>query len=580
MKVKLARTAGFCMGVRRAMEMVLAETNKTKGPLYTFGPLIHNTQVIDLLESKGVKSIENLAGLQTGEIVIRAHGIPPQMRQAIRKTGLHIIDATCPRVAKVHAIIRSHTHKGYTALIIGDRDHAEVIGLMGYSEGPVYVIKNVNDVSELPHLDRLFVVAQTTQNQQNFREVVKALKKRFPQVLVFDTICDATNERQQEVRSFAGQVDAVVVVGGYHSGNTQRLAQVSREVGLPTFHVETEKDLKKEKLYGMEIVGVTSGASTPNWMLKNVVRKIEGIRSRGESPLFRWIRPTLKFLVLTNLAVSCGAFSFSYAASIVLEHNPGFTFPFITFLYIYAMHVLNRFLDKGASAYNDPESAAFLMKYRPLLIMTAITAVGGALAVSLSVGLSTLLALSGLSFLGIVYSIPFIPERFRHRYAYAKIKDIPGSRGLSESLAWVAIITILPLLDMGRIVWSSVIVTTLVVFSMSYARAILFNIFQAQGDLIVGTETLPIILGEKKTLTLLKIILLLSAFILIFSPVLDLVGPFSFVMLFPLFALSLCLLSYERRWLYPGTTLEALVEGTFFLAGFLALIWQAMLWQP
>ncbi|MBW2358200.1 MAG: UbiA family prenyltransferase [Deltaproteobacteria bacterium] len=351
----------------------------------------------------------------------------------------------------------------------------------------------------------------------------------------------------------------MVVVGGYHSGNTQRLAQVSRETGLPTFHIETEKDLKKEKLSGMEVIGVTSGASTPNWI---------------------WIRPTLKFLVLTNLAVACGAFSFSYAASIVLEHNPGFTFPFITFLYIYAMHVLNRFLDKGASAYNDPESAAFLKKYRPLLIMTAIAAVTGALAVSLSVGLSTFLALSGLSFLGIVYSVPFIPERIRHRYPYTKIKDIPGSRSLSESLAWVAIITILPLLDMAHIIWPSAIVAVLIVFSMSYARAILFNIFQAQGDLLVGTETLPIILGEKRTLTLLKIILLLSAFIIILSPVLALVGSFSFIMLLPLLALSLCLLSYERRWLYPGTTLEALVEGTFFLAGFLALIWQAVLWQP
>ena len=568
------------MGVRRAMEMVMAETNKRKGPLFTLGPLIHNTQVLDLLASKGVESIENLSGLQTGEIVIRAHGIPPQMRLAIRKTGLQIIDATCPRVARVHAIIRSHTRKGYTALIVGDRDHAEVVGLVGYSEGPVHIIQNAKDVSELPHLDRLFVVAQTTQNQQNFREVVKALKKRFPEVLVFDTICDATNERQQEVRSFAGQVDAVVVVGGYHSGNTQRLAQVSRELGLPTFHVETEKDLKKEKLSGMEVIGVTSGASTPNWMIRNVVSTIEGIHSRSESPLFRWIRPALKFLVLSNLAVACGAFSFSHAASILLKHNPGFTFPSITFLYIYAMHVLNRFLDKGASAYNDPESAAFLKKYRPLLIMTAIAAVTGALAVSLSVGLSTFLVLSGLSFLGIVYSIPLIPERIRHRYPYAKIKDIPGSRSLSESLAWVAIITILPLLDMAHIAWSSAVVTALIVFSMSYARAILFNIFQAQGDLIVGTETMPIILGEKRALTLLKIILLLSAFILILSPVLALVGPFSFVMLLPLSTLSLCLLTYERRWLYPGTTLEALVEGTFFMAGLLALIWQAVLWQP
>ena len=567
------------MGVRRAMEMVLAETNRTKDPIYTFGPLIHNNQVLDLLASKGVHAVEKLESLNSGEIVIRAHGIPPQERQAIRETGLKVIDATCPRVARVHAIIRSHSRKGHTTVIVGDRDHAEVIGLVGYAEGPVHVIQNVDDVYELPHLERLLIVAQTTQNEESFHSIVNALTNRFKDVLVFNTICDATYQRQQEVRSFAGQVDAVVVVGGYHSGNTQRLAQVSRETGLPTFHIETEKDLDKETLSGMEVVGVTAGASTPNWMIKNVVKTIEGIRSRSESPLFSWTKPTLKFLVLSNLAVAFGAFSFSFAATILLEHNPGLTFPFITFLYIYAMHVLNRFLDKGACAYNDPESAAFLKNNRPLLILTAIGAVIGALAVSFSVGLSTFFALCGLSLLGIIYSIPLVPIQIRHRYTYAKIKDIPGSRSLSESLAWVAIITILPLLDMDHIVWPSTIVTALIVFSMSYARAILFNIIQAQGDLLVGTETLPIIIGEKSTLALLKIILSASALILIISPILTLIGPFSFVMLLPLFVLSLCLFAYERRWLYPGTKLEASVEGTFFLSGSLAIIWQAVLWQ-
>ena len=198
MKVKFAKTAGFCMGVRRAMEIVLAEANRGEGPLFTFGPLIHNNQVLDLLESKGVHSVEDLDGLQTGRIVIRAHGIPPQKRQDLKDTGLKIIDATCPRVARVQAIIRYHTKKGYTVVIVGDKDHAEVIGLMGYSKGPAHVIQSVKEVFALPHLDKVFIVAQTTQNEKNYRDVVKALKERFPNVLVFDTICDATHQRQKD----------------------------------------------------------------------------------------------------------------------------------------------------------------------------------------------------------------------------------------------------------------------------------------------------------------------------------------------------------------------------------------------
>ena len=195
------------MGVRRALELVLTEVNREKAPLYTFGPLIHNHQVLDLLASKGVTAIEDPKNLETGIIVIRAHGIPPQSRQAIKETGLRTIDATCPKVARVQAIIRYNTKKGSTAVIVGNESHAEVIGLMGYCETPVHVIQTVGEVSGLPHLENSFVVAQTTQNEKRYQEIVQALQKRFPNIQVFDTICDATFNRQQEVRSFSGQVD-------------------------------------------------------------------------------------------------------------------------------------------------------------------------------------------------------------------------------------------------------------------------------------------------------------------------------------------------------------------------------------
>jgi len=280
MKVKIAKTAGFCMGVRRAMEMVLAEANKGEGPIFTFGPLIHNNQVLDLLATKGVSPVEDIQELHDGRIVIRAHGIPPQKRQAIKRTRLKIVDATCPKVARVQALIRYHSKKGYTAIIVGDKDHAEIRGLIGYSKTPAHVIQRVEQVAALPQHEKLFVVAQTTQNQKNYRIVVKALKERFPEILVFDTICDATHQRQQEVKSFSGQVDAVVIVGGYHSGNTQRLCEVSKDAGMPTFHVETEKDQDDDSRYNMPGPQALIAHRRP----PNATRRSPAHRRRRESP--------------------------------------------------------------------------------------------------------------------------------------------------------------------------------------------------------------------------------------------------------------------------------------------------------
>ena len=403
-----------------------------------------------------------------------------------------------------------------------------------------------------------------------------ALKDRFPDLQVLNTICGATYYRQKEVRSFAGQVDATVVVGGFHSGNTQRLVQISRQANLPTFHVETEKDLDRKKLSGMKIVGVTAGASTPNWMIKKVANEIAGLRGKKEAAFTHWLKRAFRFLLTNNIIVALGALCFTHAAAILSQRPPDFHYPAIAFLYVYAMHVLNLLLDKGASAYNDPERAVFLNKHRRLLIFTGTFAIIMALFISFNIGIATFLALTALSLIGILYGQPLLPERIQHPLAYYRIKDLPGSRSLSESLAWVAIIAILPLLHTASIAWAAVTISTITVFSMSYARAIFFDIFQVQGDLIVGTETLPIILGEKKTLTLVKIMLILTVLILAASPLLGLLEPFSYILILPVLSLLFCLVAYEKHLLYPGTTLEALVETNFFLAGLLGLIWQAL----
>jgi len=563
------------MGVRRAMEIVLAEAHKGDERIFTLGPLIHNNQVLELLESKGINTVEDISGLENGTIVIRAHGIPPQQRNILKSSGLKIIDATCPRVARVQSLIRYHTNKGYTAIIVGDMNHPEVIGLVGYSNNRSHVITDATEVSNLPATDRLVIVTQTTQDEQNYQRIVDAIKERFHDALIFDTICDATRSRQKEVRTLAGDVDGVVVVGGYHSGNTRRLVQVSEAAGATTFHVETEKDLDKKRLSSMEAICVTAGASTPNWMIKSVVNEIEAIRSRRETFLGQWIKNSLKFLLLSNFLVALGAFFLSYAASILSNRGPDLIHPSLAFLYIYAMHVFNRFLDKGASTYNDPERATFYRNHRTLLILTGIVSIIGALALSYHFGTSVFFAMVGLSILGIIYSIPIVPIRPRHG-RYLKIKDIPGSKTLSEALAWGVVITLLPLLESVRVEWTPSIISFLFVFSIVYVRSALFDIFQVQGDLIVGVETLPITLGEKKTLRLLKGIIALTTMLLLAAAFINLVGSFSFLLLVCFLSLSFCLFIYEKRWLYPGTRLEYLVEGNLFLSGLLGLIWQIL----
>jgi len=574
MKVKLARTAGFCMGVRRAMEMVLAASNKRKEPIYTYGPLIHNRQVMALLGSKGIEVVEDFRRLTSGTLVIRAHGIPPEERKLLRASGLRVIDATCPRVAKVQSIIRYHTNKGYCAVIVGDRDHPEVIGLVGYGNGMAYVINHPRDVSSLPDCDRVIVVAQTTQDEEKFQDIVASIQSRFPEALVFNTICEATISRQQEVRSFAEQVDGVVVVGGYHSGNTKRLVQVAESVGLPAFHVETETALDREKIAAMEVVAVTAGASTPNWMIKDVVQAIEGIRSRKESAPSRWTRNIIKFLLLSNLGVALGAFCLAHAATLVSGRAPDLLYPCLTALYIYAMHVVNRFLDKGASTYNDPEMANFYREHRIFLILTSMASMIGVLALSYYIGPLTFFAMAILSIMGILYSMPIIPKGLQSLSRFSKIKDIPGSKTLSVALAWGAVSALLPLLQFPGASFYSAFISFLFVFSVVYVRSALFDVFQAQGDLIVGVETLPIVLGEKRTITLLKWVLCLCGLILFLGPLVGLVGPVAFLLLCCLLTLFLCILAYTRHWIYPGTRLEAMVEGNLFLAGLLGLVWQ------
>ena len=266
LKVKLAKTAGFCWGVKRALDIVMDVSEKVKGTLYTYGPLIHNPQVIEMLESKNIKVLKDFKSADADNLVIRTHGITPTKRREIKKNGFNINDATCPLVMKVQSIIKRHARKGYSTIIAGDKDHAEVEGLLGFTAGRGNVVESLSGVDSLPYMEMICVVAQTTFDKNLYKNITSRILKRFPDALIFKTTCDTTDERQTEVINLAKTVDAMIVVGGKNSANTARLAQISKASGVPTFFIETEKEIDEKQLNGFQTVGVTAGASTPTWM--------------------------------------------------------------------------------------------------------------------------------------------------------------------------------------------------------------------------------------------------------------------------------------------------------------------------
>jgi len=265
------------MGVRRAVETTLGMVEKHDSSIATFGPLIHNPQVLKLLEDQGVSILNEIPDQASGTIIIRAHGIPPEKKRKLEASGAKVEDATCPRVLKVQAIIARYKKEGYTTVIIGDRDHAEVEGLMGYAGERSQVVNSEADVDSLRIDSPYIVVSQTTQDEHLFEALKEKILARYPGGKVFNTICDSTHKRQEEVRQLCGMVDAIIVVGGRTSANTKRLGEIAEGLGCPVFMVESEEDLDRNALVRFSRVGVTAGASTPNWVIAKIVEVLKSI---------------------------------------------------------------------------------------------------------------------------------------------------------------------------------------------------------------------------------------------------------------------------------------------------------------
>ncbi|MBF0467329.1 MAG: 4-hydroxy-3-methylbut-2-enyl diphosphate reductase [Desulfamplus sp.] len=656
MKITIAKTAGFCMGVRRAVDMVLDAANKTCDPICTYGPLIHNPQVLQMLEEKGIPTINKIPEKGEGTVLIRAHGVPPQEQKALKNAGFRVINATCPRVIRVQTIIRKHAAKGFVAIIIGDQDHPEVKGLMGYAqtvndvkdkigndgqqacvsdvksrcssnengrsasdgkdrsgvygqESCGYTVSTIEELAVLPGFDKAIIVAQTTQDTVLYHEVKEWISQHYPHYKIFDTICDSTEKRQAETRRIAKESDVVVVVGGKDSGNTRRLAQVAAETvsnrpNKASFavHIEDVSELDMGRISWAHSIAITAGASTPNWTINQTLRSIENELEKGKNSPVAFMRRIRNFLLRSNLILSAGAGSLTYACSKIqgIDHN--LIHAFISMLYILSMQILNNLFSIKSDKYNNPERAEFYDSNKVVLAVVAIISGAAGLCLSYTTGILSFVLLSFMSLLGLLYNQKIFPDFFPSFYflerRITRIKDIPGSKTILIAAAWGTVTSLLPALsttgqsvvleNSGSITMTAsgtsilqILLATLTgisfiipfVFSTSivFARTAFFAILEIQGDRITGKETIPIILGEKKSLELIRNMLLLAFATLFISGLSGFVSMSGMLIACIPLSILYVIKSHEKGKITPGMDLELIIESHFLVAGIMAV---------
>jgi len=275
MKIILAQSAGFCFGVKRATQMAFEAADQNPC-ICSLGPIIHSPQLVERLEGKGVRVVREVSDVEGGAVIIRSHGVTAQVLDELKGKGLDLIDATCPFVQKAQEHAEELSRDGYAVVIVGEKEHPEVAGILSWARhGEAFVVADAEEAGALGKFRKLGLVAQTTQSYENLNEIVGVCLGKAKELRVFNTICNATTVRQEEARQIAQQVDLMLVVGGYNSANTTRLAHICAQHQSRTHHVETAEEIDPAWFGGVNTVGVTAGASTPRWIIDEVLARIE-----------------------------------------------------------------------------------------------------------------------------------------------------------------------------------------------------------------------------------------------------------------------------------------------------------------
>ncbi len=489
MKIIVAESAGFCWGVRRAMEKTLELSEKERdNSILTLGPLIHNKQAVNFLSSRGVKEAQLNDNLQDGTVIIRAHGTTPEMLDDLKKRGVRVLNTTCPRVGKVQALIKGHLAKGYTIIIVGDIGHAEVKSLMGYAQGNASLIQTSDQAGKLPDFDKAIVVSQTTFDQKTFDDIANVLREKVKDLKVFCTICDSTAKRQEEAKELASKVDCMIIVGGHHSANTTRLAEISRRFCDNVYHIETDAELTDIDVHSFRTIGVSAGASTPNWVINSVVQALR-FKDRENAIAFR----VFGWMFYCGIFRSLAALFLCAGIQITFSLPQSWKFPLIAFLYLFSVTNLNGIVSGDTLIFSDPTRFHFIRSRQRYLSILSIFSIFALLGLGLTLSLLGLGLLLLAVILGILYRIRIGIGRRPFR-----IFDIPGSKNLLHGLAWSIVIAAIPILAHHIHSPVSLILGPGLVFLIVFSGTVLFDFKDYQGDRFAGKETLPILLGRHR----------------------------------------------------------------------------------
>lgn len=584
MKIKLAGTLGYCLGVRRAMETAFQSLSRRGSRVFSHGELIHNGPALELLALKGLKLWD---GQREGSVIIRAHGLPPDQLAALKDLepgGLKVLDATCPRVRRVQILVAREAARGRLIIIWGKADHPEVIGLSGHAGPQARVVAGPEDVETLPEAEKVMLVSQTTQELARWPDMVAAVRDRWPEALIKNTICQATEDRQRDLRRLAGEVEALVIVGGRGSGNTARLAEIGRQLGRPTFLVETAADLDPADFNGVGSVGVAAGASTSTWQIAQVLQILRAMaRSRADFGYF-WPR-FLRVMVLSSLFAALGLATLSAAVAALMNLSPPPAIFSFFFFQVAALHLFRDFF-QGRSAsqsqalrIGDPDRSAFFAKYgRPLGVFTLICAGVGILAAYLSgPPIPLILALTWLAALG----HQFVPRPDgRPSLTRTLLGPILLGAGWGALMVWAATIG-----DSGD--WLpmffnpvSAVLAGGAAFGHIFVLAVMGDVLAVQGDRIFGRPTLPTVFGEKAARRLLSSFLGGWALWLALGWISGFLPPLAGLMIIsgPLYNLLLLrpLFQSQGVGLNPalfGFHFEALMYGQLILTGLWVMLW-------
>lgn len=578
MKILVAETAGFCWGVRRALDQAVDLAKKTDSPVQTFGPLIHNAQVLEELTEQNIHAVEHLADIRGGTVLVRAHGVRPEVFDQLRSTGAEVFDATCPLVRKVQKIITKYGNDGYDVVIVGDDHHAEVAGLRGYTSHRCFVVADEKEADSLPEFERVCVVSQTTQNDDTFARTVEVIKRKARTIRATNTVCEPTRDHQRETIDLARSVDLMIVVGGRHSANTCRLATLAAQEGPRVLHIETDAELHEGDFDSCATVGVTAGASTPEWMINRVVEKIESFNRETTSRLQTWLKQAMGLLVASNVYVGLGAASLTLAASLLLQPtlSQDALLPLMSTagLFILAMHTVNRYQERSHYSGWGTFSPRAFQRFQQVMLWVGIAALVASLGLAASLGLGQFLGLAVFGLLGALYGVKLIPLTWaRHLMGVRRIKDLPASRDLAAALGWTVAAGIVPLVTVGSLSPLRAAGVLCFVFLLVFLRSALLGVRDVQGDKIMGMETIFKVVGKRRTkAVLVSVVATLTALLL------GLAFPWQGLPLAAFLLIEvpyICAVSwlYHQRLLPKGAAGEILVDGQFLLAGLMAFLW-------